>query len=42
MVCLSAYKGRKEVDAMTAYETIMIMLTFISILIAVCALFIRK
>lgn len=36
------YKGRKGVSIMSAYEILMIMLTFISILVAVCALFIKK
>lgn len=42
MVCLLAYKGRKGVSLMSAYETIMIMLTFISILIAVIGLLLKK
>ena len=42
VVCLSAYKGRKEVRRMTSFETIMIILTFIEILVAVIALFIKK
>ncbi len=36
------YKGRKGVSIMSAYEILMIMLTFISILVAVCALFIKN
>ena len=36
------YTSRKGVARMTAYETIMIMLTFASILVAVIGLLIRK